>query len=390
MNSPDPIISLMSSSLFDDESKKGPNYTIAIVAVFAFLLLGAIGYGLYLYSSPIPPDPEIAASAEIRESMVFMLAQPSFSGPEFREQLLGKGRLEKYRWREKEAYFTFPETDETEFKAFLDKYIIDVNRVNFGKSANGIIELDDYKLRINPAASRFFKTTTDNFRLDTSQTVTFPYGGLNYTASLDELRNFANSSQLYGGKVITKAPTRSNEPQYVFANHGIMVARPGEPTLKRLVDELLKDIGDNREARIQRLVDFVSNEIEYSFTEAVAPTEKLKRASETLMTRNGDCSNKTILLASLLEQINEEYILLYCPRHITVAVPQGNYPNDNGLDFKWDKRTWMIAETTLAGFQIGFTKVQEFTRLTTINYVQDPKLSEIIFDASSFETLKFY
>jgi len=380
----------MSSSLFDDESKKGPNYTIAIVAVLAFLVLGGVGYGLYWYTSPIPPDPAVIASAEIRESMVFMLAQPSFSGQEFREQLLGKGRLEKYRWREKEAYFTFPETDEAEFKAFLDKHIIDVSKVDFGKNANGIIELDDYKLRINPAASRFFKTTTDNFRLDTNQTVTFPYSGFNYTASLDELRNFSNSSQLYGGRIITKAPTRSNEPQYVFANHGIMVAKPGEPTLKRLTDELLKDIGDNREARIQRLVDFVSNEIEYSYTEAVAPVEKLKRASETLMTRNGDCSNKTILLASLLEQINEEYILLYCPRHITVAVPQGNYPNDNGLDFKWDKRNWMIAESTLAGFQIGFTKVQEFTRLTTINYVQDPKLSEIIFDANSFETLKFY
>lgn len=380
----------MSSSLFDEEGKKGGSYTIVIVAVLAFLVLGGAAYGLYWYTSPIPPDPAVIASAEIRESMVFMLAQPSFSGQEFREQLLGKGRLEKYRWREKEAYFTFPETDEEEFKAFLDKYIIDVGKVDFGKTANGIIELDDYKLRINPAASRFFKTTTDNFRLDTSQTVTFPYSGFNYTASLDELRNFANSSQLYGGRIITKAPTRSNEPQYVFANHGIMVAKPGEPTLKRLVDELLKDIGDNREARIQRLVDFVSNEIEYSYTEAVAPTEKLKRASETLMTRNGDCSNKTILLASLLEQINEEYLLLYCPRHITVAVPQGNYPNDNGLDFKWDKRNWMIAETTLAGFQIGYTKVQEFTRLTTINYVQDPKLSEIIFDANSFETLKFY
>ena len=175
--------------------------------------------------------------------------------------------------------------------------------MNFGKTANGIVELDDYKLRIGPAASRFFRTTTDNFRLDTKQTLTFPYSGFNYTASLDELRNLANSSQLYGGKLITKAPTRTNEPQYVFANHGIMVARPGEPTLKRLVESLLKDVPDNREARIQRLVDFVSTEIEYSYTEAVASGEKLKRASETLMTRNGDCSNKTILLASLLEEM---------------------------------------------------------------------------------------
>ena len=71
-------------------------------------------------------------------------------------------------------------------------------------------------------------------------------------------------------------------------------------------------------------------------------------------------------------------------------MPQGGFVNENGLDFTWDGKPWMIAETTLAGFQIGFTRVQEFTRLTKINYVQDPKLSEIIFDASSFDTLKFY
>ena len=85
----------MSSGIFDDESKRGPNYTIAIVAVLAFLVLGGIGYGLYWLSAPIPPDPAEIASVEIRESMVFMLAQPSFSGQEFREQLLGKGRIEK-------------------------------------------------------------------------------------------------------------------------------------------------------------------------------------------------------------------------------------------------------------------------------------------------------
>ena len=88
----------------------------------------------------------------------------------------------------------------------------------------------------------------------------------------------------------------------IFANHGIMVAKPEEPSLRRLADELLKDVTPTREARIQRLVDFVSAEIEYSYTEAVGSRETLKRASETLMTRTGDCSNKTILLASLLSR----------------------------------------------------------------------------------------
>jgi hypothetical protein len=108
------------------------------------------------------------------------------------------------------------------------------------------------------------------------------------------------------------------------------------------------------------------------------------------MTRSGDCSNKTILLASLLEQIGEEYILLYCPHHITVAVPQENFINENKLDFAWNQKPWMIAETTMPGFQIGKSRVADPALLTTVNYVQDPKNADVIFDANSFEVLKFF
>ncbi|MEK7857061.1 MAG: hypothetical protein AAB288_13295, partial [Acidobacteriota bacterium] len=237
---------------------------------------------------------------------------------------------------------------------------------------------------------RFFKTSTDNFKLQTDQSVNFAFQEVNYSLSLDELRRLSNNSHLYGGRLITQVPERKDQPHMVFANHAIMVAKPEEPSLKRLVDELLKDVPNEREARIQRLVDFVSTQIEYSYTEAVASREMLKRANETLMTRSADCSNKTILLASLLEQINEEYILLYCPQHITVAVPQGNFPNDNKLDFTWDQRPWMIAETTAPGFQVGKSMVLEPNRLTNVNYVQNPKNSDVIFDANSYELLKFF
>lgn len=381
---------MSAGSIFESEEKRSGNAKIYLIAFAAFIFLAAIGYAAYWFTSPPPPDPVANWSAEVRESMIFLLAQPSFSGEEFREQLLGKGRIAKYAWKERQAYFTFPETREEEFQEFLKKYIIDQAKVDFGKLENGRIKLDDYEMTVSPGASRFFKTTSDNFRLDTKQSLNFAFSGVTYTPSLDELRNLSNNSQLYRGKMIMKASTRKDEPQWIFANHGMMVAKPGEPSLKRLSDELLKDVGDDRELRIQRLVDFVANEIEYSFTEAVASTEKLKRASETLMTRTADCSNKTILLASLLEQINEEYILLYCPQHITVAVPQGNFLNDNKLDFDWSQKRWVIAETTLAGFQVGLTPVANSNKLTRVNYVQDPKLSDVIYDASSLMELNFF
>lgn len=381
---------MSAGSIFDSETKSGPGKGIYLIAVLAFLVLGGAGYGLYWYSSPVPADPKEILAAEIKESAVLLLAQPTFSGDEFRSQLLGKGRLEKYAWREKIAYFTFPETEEAEFQQFISKYFFDPNKVEFGKLESGRVVLDSYKLTPGPTATRFFKSSTDNFRLETDQTINFQFSGVNYSLSLQELRNLTNNSLLYGGRMITQVPERTGQPHQVFANHAIMVSKPDEPTLKRLVGELLKDVPDNRESRIQRLTDFVSKEIEYSFTEATGSRETLKRANETLMTRSADCSNKTILLASLLEQINEEYILLYCPQHITVAVPQGNFTNQNKLDFTWNQRPWVIAETTAPGFQIGTSMVMEPNRLTSVQYVQNPKNSDVIFDAHSYEVLKFF
>jgi hypothetical protein len=380
---------MSSGSIFDHEKKTAPGYAVYLIAAAAFFVLSGAGYGFYWYSSPVPVDPREIVAGEIKEAAVLLLAQPTFSGDEFRAQLLGRGRLEKYAWREKVAYFTYPKSTEEEFQEFLVKYFADAAKIEFAEAKGERLHLGIYKLTPSASAARFFRTSTDNFRLDTDQTVTFPYTGVNYVASLDELRRLTNDSHLYGGKLLTRSPERSHEPQMIFANHGIMVAKPGEPTLERLVQDLLKDVGPDREARIQRLVDFVANEIEYSYTEAVGRSETLKRANETLMSRSGDCSNKTILLASLLEQIYEEYLLIYSPHHITVAVPQGAFANENGLDFTWNRKPWMIAETTAPGFQIGRSMVAEPSRLTSVQYVQDPKNADVIFDANSYELLKF-
>ena len=115
----------------------------------------------------------------------------------------------------------------------------------------------------------------------------------------------------------------------------------------------------------------------------------MKRPNEVLMSRTSDCSNKTILMASLLEQIGEDYLLLYCPQHITVAVPQGEFPNENKLSFNWSGKDWMIAETTLPNFEIGKTKVTESVKLTSVQYVQKPKQTNVIFEAHTFRPLEF-
>ncbi|MBP6002200.1 MAG: transglutaminase domain-containing protein [Pyrinomonadaceae bacterium] len=375
--------------LFESHAKRNIDPQKWLIGAAALVLIAGAAYGLFLWSTPAKvTDDEILAD-EVRQTTVLMLDYKTFSGDEFRQQILGKGRLERYVKVNDEAFFTFPQTDPQEFDEFITKYFYDRTKIELGKKADGVIKLGDYEAPMSPRYGEFFRTNLGNIRIEPRQTLNFPYATVNYTLSLEEMRNYANNSQTYGGKLITQAPSRSNRPTMIFANHGIMVAKPAEPSLRRLADELLKDVTPTREARIQRLVDFVSAEIEYSYTEAVGSRETLKRASETLMTRTGDCSNKTILLASLLEQIGEEYVLLYCPQHITVAVPQGGYPNDNKLDFTWNGKPWVIAETTLPGFQVGVTKVNDFSRLTRVEYVQNPKNADVIFDANSYEVLKF-
>jgi hypothetical protein len=380
---------MSAGSIFDSESEHhGPNLKIVGIATVALVVLCGAATAFYFYTKPKAQTPEEARAIETRDTMVLMLSQPTFSGEDFRQQVLGKGRLVKFVTSLKDAYFIFPADNDEEFQQFVGKYFVDPTKLEYSKLVNGEDELGGYKI---PAenGTKFFRTTLENIQFDPNQELSFKLADATYGVSLNELRNLANNSELYGGRLIARAPSRRDGPQFIFANHGIMVAKPGEPSLKRLVDELLKDVPNDRNSRIQRLVDFVSKDIEYSYVEATSG-ETLKRASETLMTRTGDCSNKTILLASLLEQINEEYLLIYVPGHITVIVPQGDLPDENGLDFTWNQKNWLIAETTLPGFQIGKTKVADSLRLTRVNYVQDPKNSDVIFDANSYEVLKFF
>ncbi len=381
---------MSAGSIFDSEAKTSSGRKTWLIGAAALVFMVGVAIAVVRYSKPEAPAASEILAEKIRADTVLMLQYPTFSGEEFRQQVLGKGRLVRYVRVNDEAFFVFPPSEEDEFSSFIANYFYDPKQIEFGKNEDGVLNVGDYKLPSGSEAARFFRTSLSNIHIHTDQTLTFPYSGGDYTLSLEEMEHLMNGSAIYGGAVITREPERSNRPSFLFANHGSMVTKPDEPSLKRLTDNLLKNSGPSREERIQRLVDFVSTDIEYSFTEAVGSSETLKRSSETLMTRNGDCSNKSILLASMLEQIGENYLLLYCPHHITVAVPQGDFPDENKLDFDWDAKRWMIAETTLPGFQVGTTKVLDAARLQTVKYVQDPKHVDVIFDAGTSEVLKYF
>ncbi|HZS10325.1 MAG TPA: hypothetical protein VFD58_36185 [Blastocatellia bacterium] len=340
-----------------------------------------------------------AASAEaaryapetLRSHLLSYLAQPRFAGRDFEQQLLGAVRLELYQLDDREVYFSLPagEPAQQRIGQAAARFMTDPARIEIAREEEGRLWLGRYSIPKGAERGLFFKTSVENIRFDSESPLSFQFQRATYTLRLPELADFITSRSVYGGKLNPLDRTR----RVSFINHGVMVARPGEPSLKRLGEDLTKDIPADdpmaREKRIQRLLDFVSQEIAYDQTEALASAETLKRPNETLMSHRTDCSNKAILLGSLLEQAGEDYLFLYCPKHITVAVPRGKFENRNGLAFDWEGQTWLVAESTASGFQIGVSHLTKEAIFKQVRYVQRPGQKNLIYDAVTLSPLEF-
>ena len=105
---------MSSGSLFDSESNKSSNGKIFVIGFVVLIVVFSSAFGLYWSSKPREKTAEEFLAEEIRDSTVMMLAQPVFSGDEFERQILGKGRLERYDWKKREAYFSFPQAEAAE------------------------------------------------------------------------------------------------------------------------------------------------------------------------------------------------------------------------------------------------------------------------------------
>jgi hypothetical protein len=258
---------------------------------------------------------------------------------------------------------------------------------------SGRMRLGDYSLGRSTEKSFFFKTPIDNVRFDPETVLKFPFGPTTYALDMRELSDFIENRSIFGGRINARTGQTHNGAPVVFANHGAMVARPGESSLTRFVRELTRDIPADgagaREARVQRVLDFVSREIKYDQREATYDFELLKRPNEVLMSRESDCSNKAILLGSLLEQLGEDYLFVYLPEHITVAVREGDFISDNGLSLEWEGQTWVIAESTAPGFRIGVDRLADEGRFKQFQYVQRPRERDAIFDLATGRRLSF-
>jgi len=328
--------------------------------------------------------------------MLAYLTQPGFAGTKVGKQVLGHVRLEMLYVPDREVYFSAPGPDLAgeSFDSMVARFIIDPKRIEIAPDdGTGRLRVGKYSVVESADRQVFFKTSVDNIKFDPATVLKFPFKLATYTVAMNELIDFLENKSIFGGRMHARMEqTRSGLP-VIFANHGAFVARPEESSLRRFVGELTRDIPadgeDAREKRVQRMLDFVSREIDYDQRTTTYNFELLKRPNEVLMSGVSDCSNKAILLGSLLEQLGEDYLFIYTPDHITVAVRQGRFALRNGLSLEWEGQTWLIAEGTAPGFRIGIDRVDEQARFKQFKHVQRPRDRDVIFDLTSGRQLSF-
>lgn len=392
-------------ALGGDVSSSG-TWKFVLMAVFVALLCGAglafyklraeaqRGGGMFAAMRKRLVGPSV--EERTRDTVLSYLARPGFAGTKLAGQVLGPVNLELVQLSDREVYFSAPAPQQAgeSFEAMVARIFVDPKRIVMAEDdLSGRMRLGDYSLRRSTEKSFFFKTPVENVKFDPETVLKFPYGPATYTLDMGELSDFLQNKSIFGGRLNARTGLNERGLPVVFANHGAFVARPGETSLRRFTAELTRDIPADgagaREARVQRVLDFVSREIRYDQREATYNFELLKRPNEVLMSGESDCSNKAILLGSLLEQLGEDYLFVYLPEHITVAVRRGGFPADNGLSLEWGGQTWLIAEGTAPGFRIGVDHLRDEERFKQFQYVQRPRDRDVIFNLITGRQLLF-
>lgn len=318
----------------------------AVLPLLAFCLLACQPSPA---SQASPSEPSLK---ELQRTAAAYMALPQFVGPDFVEQLLGHPlRLHRYDRTEQHLYFSFDSMQHAP-RDVLPKVCLNVDSIDLARQEEGRQKLG--RFRVAGKHLLFFRTHLHNLRLDRRRRLEVPFPDATYTLTLPELRAFLQDEVVYGGLTMVDKNELVDGTPVILANHSALVAKAREPSLQRLVEQLV-DSAAGPEQQAQQLLDFVTQQIAYSEADAQSG-ELLKRANEVLLSREADCSGKVILYASLLQQIGLPHLLLYQDGHISVGVG-GNFSTANGQHFTYEGQAYHLAETTYEGFRIGETSL---------------------------------
>ncbi|MBP6660701.1 MAG: transglutaminase domain-containing protein [Chitinophagales bacterium] len=300
-----------------------------------------------------------------------MIAQPDFTGDSLLYKMIGaEANLEMFYMDTKKIIFS---CDKNKLNEVLSKLAINKDSI-ISKQPNETKSQSDTKI--------FFEMNVINLKIDTSKVIETKYNNATYHITIPQMVDFVTMKSNLRGGAFAVTPNGQT-----MISHGVAVAIKGEPSLSDLVNQLT-DKTKSVEVNAQNLLDFVTNEIEYSNAEATSGGETIKRPDEILFTRNSDCSGKTILYASLLQQLNCKWCILYYDKHVCVGIA-GNFKTKNTSKISIDGIDYYIAETTAPNAIIGEDYWKGKLSADYLEFYQIPANSADIIDYQTKKPLEF-
>ena len=338
-------------------------------------------------SACAPADPKNQANTPTRESLATLLAYPRQSGAHLESQVLGRAKLEiiKIEGDYRQVYLYLDESDSKgdRLENALCRVVVNKSQVEVGKEKDGKFVFADYSFLRTPEKAMYLRVPLSNLRMDADLQLKFPYLEATYAPTLEEFHLLMRNETVFGG-MLEAIPDTRGYGQDVLYNYGAVVAKPSEGSLKRLVADLTKNIA-GREQKIQRLVDLVTREIAPKPEEI--PLKVVKRPSEVLMTGEAEYPSRAVLLASMLEQLQEDYLLVYSKDFLAVAVKQGQFPADNKFQIRYEGGVWALIDAVTPGARIGLDAPKK--RLGEVAYVQRPREKSVITNLNTGSALPF-
>jgi transglutaminase-like putative cysteine protease len=111
--------------------------------------------------------------------------------------------------------------------------------------------------------------------------------------------------------------------------------KPNDPVIKRVADRIvsLSGCGSNRVCQAKAIFYFVRDNFDY--VSDPYTYEYVKSARESLLSRNGDCEDGSLLIANLLEAIGIKTRFVFIPKHVFVQVYIPEALNKYKIENNW-------------------------------------------------------
>jgi hypothetical protein len=275
--------------------------------------------------------------------------------------------------------------NELDRSEMLQLLTIDTSKIEYAPCSTGTCEFGGMRGIIDGYYA--FRIPSTNLKVDTSHVFTYRYNDTTMSMTFAELIQEQDPGMFYHTPKGIDLTKYFGHPVYA-GNIGANISKADkDPVIKKLAEKITAGLHSDEE-KAQALLQYVTTNISYSYEDLWYETEVAKRAHEVLLSGDGDCSAKTTLYASLLEQCAIPYCLLYYKNHVNVGV-RGNFVNENGYTQKVNDQQYAVAETTAENFVIGKTKVESPERISKLLFYQDPHKAPDIFDAVTKEKFKF-